>query len=225
MIDKEKYLSQLTEKLRTAFGGRLAYIGLQGSYLRDEADESSDFDVMLVIDGLLPDDLDVYRGILISLGHYDLSCGFVCSREDLSSWNPLEICHVLHTTQDIYGELAPLMPAYTRDDVRNFVKLSVCNLFHELCHRYIHRSREQNIKELPGTYQPVFFILQNLHWLRTGVFVDTKRRLLENLEGEDREILAAAMTLKNAEDYDFDTAYKTLFLWCQHKLKETDSNL
>lgn len=220
MIQPQTYLSELTEKLRNCFGSRLVYIGLQGSYLRGEADENSDFDVMLVIDGLCPADLDAYREILKSLGHYDRSCGFVCGREDLLCFNTLEACHVLHTTRNVYGELATLMPAYTSDDVRNFVKLSVCNLFHELCHRYIHRSRERNIAALPGTYQPVFFILQNLHWLRTGNFVGTKRELLDALEGDDREILASAMELKKADVYDFDEAYTHLFAWCQQKLKE-----
>lgn len=220
MIHTEQYLTELRESLRETFADRLVYIGLQGSYLRGEADENSDFDVMLVLEDMTPADLDAYRAVLVQLGHYDISCGFVCGKTELAYWNPMEACHVLHTTRDVYGELEPLMPAYTRDDIRNFVKLSIGSLFHELCHRYIHRTRERNIAALPKTYQPVFFILQNLHYLRTGNFVGTKRELLDALDGEDRNILDTAIKLKRADAYDFDEAYARLFAWCRNKLKE-----
>ena len=39
-------MSALTALLREAFRKRLLYVGLQGSYLRGEADENSDIDVM-----------------------------------------------------------------------------------------------------------------------------------------------------------------------------------
>ncbi|MBQ8512567.1 MAG: nucleotidyltransferase domain-containing protein [Clostridia bacterium] len=215
MINRDSYLAWLTERLTEKFSSRLIYIGLQGSYLRGEADENSDFDVMLVLDSLTPADLDAYREILLSGGHYDKSCGFVCGRDDLACWNPLEIRHILHTTRDVYGCLAELLPPATDEDQRNFILLSVNNLYHELCHRYIHRSREKNIAALPGTYRAAFFILQNLHHLRTGVFVQTKAELLDVLDGDDREVMRLCMELKNAETYDFDAAYELLFRWCR----------
>ena len=52
MIDIERYLFTLIERLTVCFGSRLLYIGLQGSYLRGEATEESDIDIMAVIDGL-----------------------------------------------------------------------------------------------------------------------------------------------------------------------------
>lgn len=220
MIECENYLVWLTEELLDRFSSRLVYIGLQGSYLRGEADENSDFDVMLVLDTLAPEDLDVYRAILQSGGHYEKSCGFVCGQDDLACWNPLEIRHILHTTRDVYGCLAGLLPPTTDEDQRNYIRLSVSNLYHELCHRYIHRSREKNIAALPGTYRSVFFILQNLHYLRTGVFVQTKAELLDVLTGDDREVMRLCMELKNAETYDFDEAYHLLFRWCQSRIAD-----
>ncbi len=53
---------------------------------------------------------------------------------DIKNWNPLEICHLLHTTKDYYGTLAQLVPEYTKNDVRNFVKMSLGNLYHEVIH-------------------------------------------------------------------------------------------
>ncbi len=219
MIDCEAYLGYLTGHLKEKFSSRLVYIGLQGSYLRGEADENSDFDVMLVLDELTPADLDEYRAILQSGGYYDKSCGFVCGREDLAHWNPLELCHLLHTTKDVYGCLADLIPAYTTKDQRNFVRFSLGGLYHELCHRYIHASRGRNIEALPDTYRGVFFILQNLYFLRTGTFVQTKSEMLETLTGDDREVMRLCLELKHAETYDFDAAYGLLFRWCQETIR------
>ena len=48
MIDMETYMRQLIDNLRHQFGKNLLYVGLQGSYLRGEATESSDLDVMVI---------------------------------------------------------------------------------------------------------------------------------------------------------------------------------
>lgn len=218
MIDIDSYMARLLSALRDAFGERLVYVGLQGSYMRGEATEQSDIDPMVVIDGLTCADLDRYRAIVESLEYADRACGFLCGRKELKCWNPLESGHVLHTTRDLYGELAPLLPAYTQEDVRNFIKLSLGNLYHEICHRYVHRSAERNAQALPGSYKAVFFILQNLYWLRTGVFYNTKSELLRHLEPPDRPVLETAIRLSSGAPYDFQAAFDLLFSWCRQTL-------
>ena len=215
MIRIEEYIDGLTDILADAFGERLVYIGLQGSYLRNEATENSDIDIMAVIDDISVEDLDTYRQALVSIGNFDKSCGFICGRADLSHWNPLELCHLLNTTKDYYGELKNLVPAYTMEDERNYVKFSLNNLYHELCHRYIHADREHNISRLPVTCKSVFYIVQHLHYLRTGNFVPTKRELLECVQDEDKAVLELSISLRNDDGYDFDRAFSLLFRWCQ----------
>ena len=219
MVEIQNYMENMVRRLRERFGQRLLYVGLQGSYLRGEATEGSDIDVMVVLNELKVSDLDTYRQIKNAMEEPEKACGFICGKEDLVHWNPMEICHLLHTTKDCFGSLKPLVPEYTEEDVRNFVKMSVNNLYHELCHRYIHGSREKNIAALPGTYRGVFFILQNLYALRTGKFVQTKAEMLDVLDGDDREVMRLCMELKNAETYDFDGAYSLLFRWCQEKIR------
>ena len=219
-MDIQVYLSRLIGGLTHTFGDRLLYVGLQGSYLRGEATETSDIDVMVIFDEIDASTLDTYRELLISVGDYDRSCGFVCSREDMAAWNTPEVCHLLHTTRDLYGRLADFVPAYTREDVIQYVKVSVGNLYHELCHRYIHASRETNQSHLPMTCKAVFFILQNVHYLKTGSFVATKKELLEALEGDDREILALSLRLSEGEALDFDNAFAGLLRWCQGTLTQ-----
>lgn len=218
MIRIEEYIDELTDILADAFGERLVYIGLQGSYLRNEATENSDIDIMAVIDDISVEDLDTYRQALVSIGNFDKSCGFICGRADLSHWNPLELCHLLNTTKDYYGELKNLVPAYTMEDERNYVKFSLNNLYHEICHRYIHADREHNISRLPVTCKSVFYIVQHLHYLRTGNFVPTKRELLECVQDEDKAVLALSVSLRNDDGYDFDRAFSLLFRWCQSAL-------
>ncbi|MDE5973177.1 MAG: hypothetical protein K2G73_00745, partial [Eubacterium sp.] len=167
------------------------------------------------------DDLKIYKNSIITVGDYDKSCGFICGREELKNWNSLEICHLLHTTKDIFGSLKDFVPLYTNEDVENYVKLSVGNLYHELCHRYVHNDKESNVTCFPQTCKSVFFILQNLHYLKSGEFYSTKNELLENLcDEKDKEILALSMTLNSFENtkYDFDKAFNFMLEWCQSTL-------
>lgn len=220
MIDVENYIAEITAKLRAKVGGRLVYVGLQGSYLRGEATDTSDVDVMVVLDRLGVDDLDDYRAIVESLPRPDLSCGFICGADDLAKWNPLEICHLLHTTRDCFGSLAELVPDHDERDLRNFVKMSVNNLYHELCHGYIHADRAEFAGRLPALYKGTFFVLQNLHCLRSGEFAQSKKQLLSMLDGADREVLDRAMRLSAGEDFDFSDNYRLIFDWCRDTLRK-----
>lgn len=138
----------------------------------------------------------------------------------MAAWNTLEVCHLLHTTRDLYGRLTDFAPAYSREDVIQYVKVSVGNLYHELCHRYIHAPRDKNQARLAASCKSVFFILQNIHYLRTGCFAATKKELLGALEGEDREILSLSLRPAEGEALDFDEALKGLLRWCQGTLTQ-----
>ena len=218
MFRIDEYIDELTDTLKDAFGERLVYIGLQGSYLRNEETNNSDIDIMVVIDNISVEDLKTYQKALISIGNYDKSCGFICGKTDLEHWNPLEICHLLNTTKDYYRELKNLVPEYTIEDERNYVKFSLNNLYHEICHRYIHADREYNISKLPVSCKSVFFIMQHLYYLSSGKFTATKRELLECVQDEDRTVLELSISLQNHSDYDFDRAFFILFNWCQNAL-------
>lgn len=220
MVNIENYISTLISCLQNRFGSRLAYVGLQGSYLRGEATDSSDIDIMVVIDHLSVSDLTDYRAIIQSLEDPEKSCGFICGTEDLACWNPLEICHLLHTTKNYCGDLSALVPQYTKEDIRNFIKLSINNLYHEICHRYIHADPGKNAERLPGSYKGVFFILQNLHYLDTGRFIATKAELLPQLTGRNRQVLSHAIALNECNGYDFSESFELLFFWCQETLRQ-----
>ena len=212
MFDLNEYLQDLVLNCRDVFGARLLYIGLQGSYLRGEAQGNSDIDVMAVIDRFSVKDMDLYRDILKKIGNYERSCGFICGRDELERWNPLEICQLRHTTKDLYGMLADLLPSASRKDEINYVNLSLGNLYHEICHRYIHTDRAGNEAAFRGSCKAVFFLVQNLYYLESGSFVLTKKELKKLVSKEDREVLELAGL---PDGFDFDQAFSVLFDWCQ----------
>ena len=218
MIDIEKYISEAVDALTGRFGDRLVYVGLQGSYLRGEATEDSDIDIMTVIDDLDISDLAAYRKIIRSMPYADKSCGFICSCEDLKHWNPLEIHHLLNSTADRYGQLRLLVPSYSPEDTRNFIKMSINNMYHELCHRYIHGDPENTVAALPGIYKGVFYILQNKHYLTEGIFVGTKAELLKYLKGLDYEVMRRCVDLSGGQRFSHEENFKLLFTWCQETL-------
>jgi hypothetical protein len=221
MFEIESYIEGLIARLRAAFGERLLYVGLQGSHLRGEARKDSDIDAMVVVDHLSAADMDQYRAILVSAGQAARACGFFCGRGELINWNPLEACQILHTTKDYYGRLADFLPHWTRADERNYVKLSLNNLYHALCHRYIHGGREKSIAKLPAAGKQVFFILQNMVFLRDGVFAATHRELLERLDGADRAVLQQSMALSEGAAFDFDAAFGALLSWVQDAISRS----
>ena len=220
MFELNEYLRELISECKSAFGGRLMYVGLQGSYLRGEAKDDSDIDVMVILDEFSVKDMDEYRGILQKIGFFEKSCGFICGRDEMARWNPLEVCQLKNTTKDLYGTLSQYLPDANAEDEINYVKFSLGNLYHELCHRYIHADREKNAVKFRATCKGLFFLIQNLHYLESGEFAAAKSDLKEKVSVEDRR----ALTLSELpDDYDFDQAFSFLIVWCQDAFRRIDS--
>ena len=219
MINAEKYMSELTERLKNEFGDELVYVGLQGSYLRGEENENSDIDVVVILSELNLCSLIRYRKTLESMGDFEKSCGFICGRSEMKNWNRGEIFHFRNSTQDIYGSLDELIPEYTHDDTVDFIRLSLNNVYHELCHRYVHSSDKICAATLNGILKSAFFILQDICFIRTGEFPVTHRSLgeLKVRLGENDRAVIDLMTLEN---YDFEEAYVILLRWCGETLSE-----
>ncbi len=219
MIDLNDYLQKLLSECSSVFGDRLLYLGLQGSYLRGEANANSDIDIMILIDRFSVKDMDAYRDILQKIGCFEKSCGFICGKDEMMRWNPLEINQLKHTTKDIHGVLLDYLPNVSREDDIKHVKLSLGNLYHELCHRYVHADRKKNDLEFRGTCKRLFFLIQNLYYLESGAFVSSKRELKKLVSEEDREMLSMA---DQQDDYDFNKAFSSVFKWCQNAFRRID---
>lgn len=221
MVDLQKWLSQLQYKLRTAFGPRLLFLGLQGSYLRGEAGNQSDIDIMTVLDELHHEDLVLYRSIIQTMPHPELACGFICGREELKNWPRYEITTLRLGTCTLYGSLEPLLPPAGREDLTDHIRISAANLYHAVCHKAIYSGK--GAEGLRGCYKSVFFILQELHLLRTDEFIPTRAELEMRLSGDEHELLCRladwerlAAERKNAPDGWFELLER----FCQNVLRE-----
>ena len=221
----EDYMGELIRRLQIKFGDRLIYVGLQGSFSRGEADENSDIDVMVTLDRLAAADLDSYREIIAGMPGFERSCGFISGREELKNWPRHEICQLLHETEDYFGELRPLLPDFDLKDVNDHIGIVVGDLYHLLCHGRIHGKPEQRAESLRGLYKAVFYILQNIFYLRTGKWIKTKSELLEQLRGLDREVMQTASAMRSGKEIDQEKAFLTLFDWARGILEITGKNI
>ncbi|MDE7222430.1 MAG: nucleotidyltransferase domain-containing protein, partial [Acetatifactor sp.] len=61
MFEIEEYIESLITELKACFGAGFLYLGLQGSYLRGEATENSDIDIMVILENMTVTDLDNYQ--------------------------------------------------------------------------------------------------------------------------------------------------------------------
>lgn len=215
LTDINAYIENLLALLKEEFGDQLLYLGLQGSYLRGEATEDSDIDAMVILSKLSPEMLRRYRRVIKTAGYEELSCGFICGREEMKSWNRFEIPCLLKSTRDIYGKLADFVPEYTQDDLRNYIKVSIDGLYHAICHTYVHGDIAPVLKSL---YKSAFFILQAVHFLDTGNFINSRNSLMDVLCGADRDILQTEQALKAGTYTNYDKAFYKIFSWCQNTI-------
>ncbi len=225
-FDINDYCKKIKDLLLLEFGEKVCYIGLQGSYLRGEATENSDIDIVVILDTLTVEDMDLYRNILEKAGDSDRACGFICSRTDMQNWNALEICQLKYTTKDLYGVLEDFLPKWTIEDEVNYIKMSLNNLYHALCHGYIHGNLDTRTDSILPLYKSAFFILQNTYFLETyrssekeTEFVLSKVDLMERLHGEDKFILETLISLIEGREVDYDDQFKLLFSWCQNRME------
>ena len=217
MLDAKACMHDLAPRLRTAFGERLVYLGLQGSYARGEADERSDLDVMCVLEGLSLADLDAYRQIILELPWAEKACGFICGWAELAAWNPLEIACLLRSTEDWVGSLRALVPECTREDLRRYVQMSVGNLYHELCHRRIYRGAARSVEALPGCGKMALYMIQALTLLETGSFPRTMAELTALPCALDAKVAERALSLRRG-DSPCEQDCALLLDWCRQAL-------
>ena len=72
MIDITVWMQGFLKSLNETFPNRVWFVGLQGSYGRGEATNTSDIDVVVILDELSVMDVKTYHDMLNTLPHRDL---------------------------------------------------------------------------------------------------------------------------------------------------------
>ena len=194
MIDIKAWIGIFTDKVEAAFPNRVWFIGLQGSYGRGEATSESDIDVVVILNELDITDLGRYRDMLDTLPYREQVCGFVSGRTELLSWEPSDLFQFYHDTTPIKGSLDALLGKIEKDDARRAVRIGACNLYHALVHNFLHEKSDAVLRSL---YKSAVFVIQAVHFCRTGEYIKSTKELLFAADMPEKAILETARELKS----------------------------
>ena len=215
MFNLKDWLAEIVGKIRGRFGKRVVFIGLQGSYKRGEATDTSDVDLVVILDELRIEDLKAYREIVRSMPDYEKACGFISGRAELQNWSKSDLFQFYFETESLYGDLTELIAPPEKDDIRRTVKLSAEALYHAACHSFVFD--ENPAETLSSLYKMTFFILQAEYYLKNNVYISTKKELLTSLTGADYEILQTCINMNLVEN-GIDEMYERLLNWCRVRI-------
>ncbi|QNK40735.1 nucleotidyltransferase domain-containing protein [Caproicibacter fermentans] len=214
------WMQDYLDKLKSLFGSRLLFVGLQGSYGRSEATESSDIDMVVILNCVSPEDLKMYRSMLDTLPNREKVCGFISGRQELMNWERSDLFQFYHDTTPIFGSIDFLQPLIGKEDVRRAVRIGACNIYHMCGHNTVH---ERDGKLLKALYKSATFTIQAVSYLQTGTYRKKKTELLPVLQQPEREILETAIALKQQTDIpkaEFDRLSGELFRWASDIIAE-----
>lgn len=212
MMDITLWMETFLQKLQALFGERLFFVGLQGSYARQEATETSDIDVVVILDALHPDDLLRYRDMLDTLPNRELVCGFVSGKQELLDWAASDLFQFYFDTLPILGSLDCLLERIDDAAVAQAIHLAACNLYHACVHNLVHEQSEELLQAL---YKSAVFTVQALHYRRTGIHIRKHNDLLQAVQEPEREIVRIALQMKQGANMEFLPCSETLFAWAK----------
>lgn len=224
MIEPGKWVAEALAGLQKEFGPRLLYLGLQGSYRRSEATESSDIDLVAILDEVSLDDLDAYRGVIHALPEGHKACGFICDPIELARWPRHELFQFKMDTADHHGRLEDFLPPISRDDIREGARVGASTLLHLLRHSYLYAEPATRPDILKEVYKAAFFVILAVNYLETGLYRRSKKELLDNLTGTEKQIIAAGLDFPGwLSKYSEKQAFAMLVACCRQILT-TDPN-
>ena len=210
MIDIGEWCKSYLASLEKTFGERVWFVGLQGSRGRGEATETSDIDVVAVLDELSGSDIRTYGEMLNTLPHRELICGFLSGKSELLNWEPSDLFQFYNDTKPLKGSLDELLPLLDADSVNRAIKIGLCNIYHGCVHNMLH---EKSVEILTGLYKTACFTIQAIQFAQTGKYVSRLSDLSAALDGENGEIVQTFIALKNGQKADFDAMSEKLFNW------------
>ena len=212
MINISIWLHTFLNALTETFGDRVWFVGLQGSYGRGEATETSDIDIAVILDALSAQDIVTYEAMLNTLPHRELICGFLSGRDELLNWEPSDLFQFYHDTEPIRGSLDALLPLLDAEAVARAIKIGVCNIYHGCVHNMLHGKTEIALR---GFYKSASFVVQAIVYQQTGRYIRHQQDLRKVAAPEERQIVETFLTLKNGGAVEFESMSETLFAWCK----------
>ena len=209
MIDIKTWIAEFTNKVEQTFFDRVWFIGLQGSYGREEATDTSDIDVVVILDELRMNDLKTYRDMLDTLQNRQLICGFISGKDELLNWEASDLFQFYYDTTPIKGTLDCLLEKIDRGAVKRAINIGACNIYHACVHNFVHEKSNDILRSL---YKSAVFVLQAVYFFETGKYVKSKAEL-QNAINPPSAVLDTAIDLKNGASVKFEEMSELLLNW------------
>ena len=219
VMDISAWMSTFLLALEENFGDRVWFVGLQGSYGRGEATATSDVDVVVILDQLSAADLPAYHGMLDTLPHRELICGFLSGKKEILHWDPADLFQFYYDTKPVRGSLDALLPLIDDAAVNRAIKVGVCNIFHGCVHNMLYDKSEEILR---GLYKSASFVVQAICFQQTGSYISRQKDLLEVVLPAERVIVDTFLRLKQSGTVDFPKMSETLFVWAGDWIEKTD---
>lgn len=181
-MDWRPWMDAFLPPLLEALPGRVAFVGIQGSFGRGEAGPESDVDLVVVLDALGAAELAACRGVLEKMPFADRACGFFCDRAALAAWPAFDALQLRLDTLPVYGSLEELLPPMGEE-----------TLDEAACHTALFDAQPE--AALPALQKAAFFALRLAHCRRSGQYTAARQSLLPKLEPEERALLGKDCTL------------------------------
>ena len=210
MIDVSIWMHNFLRTLNETFANRVWFVGLQGSYGRGEATETSDIDIVVILDELSAMDIQTYNRMLDTLSNRELICGFLSGKKEIFNWDPSDLFQFYYDTKPIKGNLDELLPIIDDTAIYKAIKTGVCNIFHGCVHNMLYEKSEDILR---GLYKSAIFVIQAIIFKQTRNYTKHHNEMLNIALPKERMIIEYFLKYRNKEDIDFNVASQYLFEW------------
>ena len=219
MIEITTWQDVFLKAIEKTFANRVWFVGLQGSYGRGEATETSDIDVVVILDQLSALDIQAYHDMLVMLPNRELICGFLSGKKEIMNWEPSDLFQFCHDTTPIKGSLDEVMAVIDESAVDRAIKIGACNIYHGCVHNMLHEKSEDILK---GLYKSASFVVQAIAFKQTGKYVKHLCELRDVVSTDERVIIDTFLSLKNGGAVDFNSMSEALFVWSGKRIAENN---
>lgn len=221
----QKWIDELIEKLKENFKERFLLAVLVGSQARDDADEFSDTDINVILDIVETEDINKYREIIESLDNSIVACGYLGSLAEIKIWPKYDLVVFYLGSKVLYGNIKEIVPEINNNDIKNNVlnMLSVIN--HCARHSIIYDNVENAVDLSQDLYKSAFFVMQYIHYLKTGIYIPKRKDLKEKVSESDAVIIdmyGKWKILKNERKNNPDDFLNVIERWSTEKFKEIE---
>ena len=217
MIDITAWTDGFLKVANETFGDSVWFVGLQGSYGRGEANDTSDIDIVVILDQLSVTDIQKYNKMLDKLPNRELICGFVSGKDELLNWEPADLFQFYYDTTPIKGSLDELLSVIDETAVSRAIKNGACNIYHGCVHNMLHEKSEDVLR---GLYKSSSFVVQAIAFKQTGKYVKHQSELRDVVSIDERVIVDTFLNLKNGGTVDFNSMSEVLFDWSKKCIVE-----